>query len=61
MPPVAKTLRVPWSGDPHAWGGPRIQWADQRDHEVMVFALDDEVEAEEWRILYTQVEALVRS
>jgi hypothetical protein len=29
--------------------------------EVMVFALDDEVEAEEWRILYTQVEALVRS
>lgn len=46
-------------GDPHVWGGPRIQWADRRDPKATAFALADEVEAGEWRSLHTQVRALM--
>jgi hypothetical protein len=32
------------SGNPHAWGGPVLQWADQRNPEATLFTLDDAVE-----------------
>jgi hypothetical protein len=34
-------------GDPHTWGGPQIQWANQRDSEVMLFTLDDDAEVKD--------------
>jgi hypothetical protein len=45
-------------GDLHAWGGPWLQWAYRRDPDMTILALDDEVEAEEWRSLHSQVGAL---
>lgn len=48
-------------GDPHAWGGPQIRWADQQNSEVMFFALDDVAEEREWENVDVGVEIAVHA
>ena len=48
-------------GNLQAWQGPRIRWANRQDPEATIFALDDEVEDEEWRSVHSQVRAMVRA
>lgn len=39
---VGSLLPLVWrGGEPHAWGGPRICWADRQDLRAMVFVLDN--------------------
>lgn len=52
---------VPVGGDRHAWGGPRIRWADRRDPKATIFALDDEAEVKEWRNLHLWVGAVTEA
>jgi hypothetical protein len=48
-------------GDLHAWGGPALRWADRRNLEATLFALDDAVEVGDWARIDTGVELAVHA
>lgn len=47
--------------EPHAWGGPRIRWAERQNPELTFFVLDDREEAKDWGTIQTGVVLVVRS
>jgi hypothetical protein len=47
--------------DPHAWGGPQIRWADQRNREETLFALDNATEETEFGSINTGVRTVVHA
>ena len=48
-------------GDPHAWGGSEIRWADRWEPGATLFSLDAATEEREWESVHTEVGTVVRT